>query len=160
MAKTALALGKKHRLSEDKLRTAALLHDCAKYYSRTQFFRAAKKLGLKFDPVKRLEPKLFHAEVSAALAKNEFGVRNTAVLKAIKRHTTGAPGMSKLEKVIYLADHIEEGRDFDGVKKLRALAFRDLDKAIAASASKTLDFLIKSNLPIHPETVATRNYYL
>lgn len=158
--KTALALARRYRVSKQKTSLAALLHDCARKYDRPALLRQAKKFGLKIDPVSRFEPKLFHAELSALLAKQDFGIRSAEILNAIRKHTLGAPGMRKLEKIIFLADHIEEGRDFAGVKKLRQLAGRDLDQAIVASTSLTLKHLLAKGLPVHPGSIRTRNHYL
>lgn len=122
--------------------------------------KEARRLKLKIDPISRFEPKLLHAGLSARLAKKHFGIRSKEILNAISKHTIGAPGMSKLEKIIYLADHIEEGRNFLEVSKTRRLAFKDLDQAIVETSSQMLSFLLKKGLPIHPGTVETRNYYL
>ena len=157
--KTALALGKKWGVSREKIIPAALLHDCARRYDRRRLLKEAGKIGLEIDPIRRFEPKLFHAEISAYLAEKEFGIRSKAVLQAIRRHTVGAAGMSKLDKVIYLADHIEEGRDFAGVKKIRALAFKDLDRAVLLSTGNMIRYLVDFGLPIYPGTVETRNYF-
>lgn len=156
----ALALGKRWKVDSEKLSQAALLHDCGRRFDRQELLREAKRIGLKIDPIRKTEPKLFHAEISAHLAKSEFGVRSAGVLRAICRHTIGAPAMSRLEKIIFLADHIEEGRIFSGVKKMRKLAFADLDRAILESTDRMLGFLIKSKLPIFPGTVITRNAFL
>lgn len=156
----ALQLGKKWQVSEKLVRPAALLHDCARRFSRKELLSQAVKIGLKIDPIRKFEPKLFHAEISAYLAQKEFGVKSRAILNAISRHTIGSAGMSQLEKIIYLADHIEEGRDFKGVNKMRDLAFKDLDQAIIVSASNMIGFLLENDLPIHPGTIETRNYYL
>lgn len=158
--KIALALGKRYRVSSKKISPAALLHDCARRYDRKELLRKARKMGLKIDPVRKLEPKLFHGEIGARLARDEFGVRSSDILRAIRHHTTGAPGMSKLEKIVYLADHIEEGRDFPEVTRLRNLAFKNMDRAIFESASSMLRFLLEKKLPIYPETVLTRNSFL
>jgi predicted HD superfamily hydrolase involved in NAD metabolism len=158
--KIALALAKKYRIAKNKASLAALLHDCARRYSRPELLRQARQLGLTIDPIRQLEPKLFHGEIGARIARREFGVRSAEILKAITNHTTGRPGMSKLEKVIYLADHIEEGRDFAGVEKLRRLAFKDMDRAILASTSAMIGFLLERGLPVYQPSVETRNYYL
>lgn len=158
--KIALALAKKYGVSGRKASLAALLHDYARKYGRKGLLRQARKHGLRIDPVREFEPKLFHAELSALLAKKDLGIRAPEILSAIRNHTIGAPGMKKLDKIIYLADHIEEGRNFRGVKKVRSLAKRDLDRAIAESASNMLQFLLKKGLPIDPGTIRTRNYYL
>jgi predicted HD superfamily hydrolase involved in NAD metabolism len=158
--KTALALARRFGVDQKKAGLAALLHDYARQFDRPGLLREAKKFKLRVDPVSRSEPKLLHAELSALMAKKDFGVKSKAVLEAIKKHTIGSPEMTDLEKIIYLADHIEEGRNFGGVGKVRRLAFKNMDQAIAVSTSNMLGFLLKKGLPVHPGTVSTRNYYL
>ena len=158
--KIALKLAKKYRVNAHDASVAALLHDCARRYGRPELLRQAGRLKLEIDPIRKLEPKLFHGEIGAAIARREFGVNSAEVLRAIRNHTTGAPGMSKLSQVIYLADHIEESRDFAGVDKLRKLAFQNMDRAVLESASAMIGFLLKKGLPVYPPSVETRNYYL
>ena len=158
--KIALALAKKWKADQKQAGLAALLHDCARRFDRSGLLRQAKALGIKIDPVQQFEPKLLHAELSSLIAQAEFGVKSPAVLAAISRHTTGAPNMSRLDKIIYLADHIEEDRDFRGVFELRRLAFRDLDRAVIASAQNMIQYLLERGLPVDPATILTRNYLL
>lgn len=158
--KTAALLAQKHNASVKLASLAALLHDCARKHSRQGLLSQARKLKLKIDPVQKFEPKLLHAELSAHLAKQDFGIKAKAILSAIRKHTLGTQRMTKLEKIVYLADHIEEGRDFSGVKKIRALAIKDLDKAVLESASNMIKYLLENDLPVHPGTIQTRNYYL
>jgi len=158
--KTALALGKKYGVSPSAISLAALLHDCARRYDRAGLLKMARRYRFHIDPIKKSEPKLFHGELGALIAKEEFGVKSPAVLRAISSHTTGAPSMSKLEKIIFLADHLEEKRHFPGIERLRKLAARDLDQAVEASSAATLKYLLEKKLPIHPDTLITRNSYL
>lgn len=158
--KTALQLGKTWGAPGEKVSLAALLHDCSRHYDKREMRREAEKLGLKMDSVRKFEPKLFHAELSACVAEKEFGIKSPDVLRAISLHTTGAENMSLLDKIIYLADHIEEGRDFQGISKLRKLAFKNLDQAVMESINCMLKYLLENNLPIYSETVKTRNYLL
>lgn len=158
--KIALVLARKYRVSTKKASLAALLHDYARQYDRPGLLRQAAKFKLCLDPVSRSEPKLLHAELSALLAKRDFGISDKDILGAISKHTIGAPRMTRLEKIIYLADHIEEGRNFSGVAKVRRLAQRDLDKAVLESTANMLKMLLAKGLPIHPGTIETRNYYL
>jgi len=158
--KIALALAKRWKLGKELVSMAALLHDCSRRYQRKELLRQAVKLRLEIDPIRKFEPKLFHAEISAVIARKEFGIKSQSVLNAITSHTVGRPGMSKLEKIIYLADHIEEGRGFKGVKKMRKLAFKDLGAAIVASSTNMIEYLLKASLPVFAGTVQTRNYYV
>lgn len=158
--RSAVALARKHGVSVKKASLAALLHDCARKFKREQLIREAVKAGIKVDALSRFEPKLLHAELGARMAGKEFGIKDKEVLSAIRKHTVGSPAMTRLEKILYLADHIEEGRDFRGVKKIRRTAFQDMDRAVAESATKMLKYLLDQGLPAHPGTVYTRNYYL
>ena len=59
--------------------------------------------------------------------------------------------MSLLDKIIYVADYIEPGRDFPGVKEARELALVDLDEAVAYETKHTLAHLIETEKPIYPK---------
>ena len=67
--------------------------------------------------------------------------------------------MSTLEKIIYLADYIEPTRDFDGVEKLRELAYEDLDKAMALGLEMSLEELRRHNVEPHKDTVEAWLWY-
>ena len=60
--------------------------------------------------------------------------------------------MTKLEKILYLADYIEPNRRFDGVEKLRRLAELDLDQAVAMGLSMTIEEMRQEGREIHPDT--------
>ena len=76
-----------------------------------------------------------------------------------------------LEKVIYLADYIEPGRDFsktepdssaeNSLSNIRRLAFTDIDRAVALTAMATLKYIRegKPGQPISELTVKTFEYY-
>ena len=143
VAKTAVQLAKIHYSDPKKAETAGLLHDCAK--------------GSKG---KRLESKLLHGFASACIAKKEFGIKDKDILNAIAHHTCGRTNMSKLEKIIYISDHIEPGRKYRNVSKMRAAAKKDLDRAIVLVSSEMIKYLLSKDAPIFEQTLVTRNYYL
>jgi len=153
-------LSRRYKVAEDKARLAALLHDCSRYLDREGMLKMARELGLKIDPIEELEPKLLHARLAADIAQQKFGVTDAEVLLAIKSHTVGRPQMSELEKVVYLADHIECGRDYPGVDQVRKLALTDMDQAILASTGNMIKHLLDLNLPIFEGTIETRNWFL
>ncbi len=158
--KVAQNLAKHYGANIHQAATAGLLHDCARFWSPGQLLDQARKRGIPISAIEEFEPKILHAGLSAQLAAQKFGVKNKAVLKAIAYHTFGKPKISKLEKIIYIADHIENKRRFKGVGKIRRLAFRDLDQSVLEIANSMLKFLVKNKLPILLKSVLTRNYYL
>ena len=65
------------------------------------------------------------------------------------------------EKIIFMADMIEEGRNFPGVDYLRELSFnKQLDKALITSFNNTIKFVIDNDQLIHPRSVKARNYLM
>ena len=54
--------------------------------------------------------------MGAYFAEHKYGITDPEILEAIRLHSTGAPDMTELDMVVYLADLIEPGRDFDGVE--------------------------------------------
>lgn len=156
---TAIELAKVHGVDPQKASLAGLLHDCARRFSREGLLAEAGKRGLPIDEYSRLEPKLLHAKLSALLAAELFGVDDPAVLSAIEKHTLGAPQMSKLDEIIYLADHCEEGRDHPRAAKNLELAKNNLAKAVAAVAADTLSYLEGKGLKVHPGTRALVERY-
>ena len=127
-----------HYPHPEKARLAALLHDCAK--------SEADALG--------------HAPLGAVIAREEYGIRDAEILGAIRWHTTGRAEMSVLEKIIFIADYIEPGRDrAPHLDMLRKLAFSDPDKTIYCILEDTLSYLRNSGACIDAASVETYNYY-
>ena len=86
-------------------------------------------------------------------------VTDEEVLSAVKWHTTGRAGMTMLEKIVYLADYIEPSRDFDGVEKLRRLAFENIDKAVLYGLQTSIEHIIENKSLIDTDSVGAYNYY-
>src|SRR5690606_33311273 len=105
----------------------------------------------------KYDSELWHAPVGAYLVKKEIGITDEDILDAIRHHTTGRPGMTTLEKVVFLADYIEPNRSFPGVEEVREKAKKSLDEALVLSLQNTIRFLLSKNQLIYPQTVATYN---
>ncbi|WP_373867079.1 bis(5'-nucleosyl)-tetraphosphatase (symmetrical) YqeK [Thermobrachium celere] len=101
-------------------------------------------------------PQILHAYVGAHIAREYFSIDDD-IFNAIYYHTVGRKDMSILEKIIFIADVIEEGRNFSGVEELRKLAFQDIDLAIIKSCELTIQYVISRGLLLHNNTVELRN---
>lgn len=153
---TSVDLAKRYGVDPERAELAALLHDVAKYWAIDRQAALIREHGLS-DDVLAYEKELWHAPVGAWVARHEFGVEDEGVLDAIRYHTSGRRGMSLLEKVVWLADYIEPGRDFPGVDDIRKLAQSDMDRAILAGLDGTIGFLIAKGKRIYPVTMDARN---
>ena len=124
----AARLANRWGADEERMRRAAILHDCTKYLSLEEHLAVCDRYGVALDPLERATDKLLHAKSGAAIAKYVFGQED--VYDAILYHTTARAGMSLEEKILYVADYMEPNRDFPEVGELRRLAYTDLDKAV------------------------------
>lgn len=145
-----------HGLDADRAEMAGLLHDCAKCMPLKEMQRIAREQGLTEDESLLESGALLHAVVGASRACTDYGMEDPAVLDAIRRHTTGAPGMTPLDMVVWLADAIEPTRaPYPGLEEARALAPTSLEKAILGSMERTLAYVRKSGRSVHPATMQT-----
>lgn len=157
---TACSLAMAHEADFEQAMLAGLLHDCAKCLPNDEKLKLCEKNNILVNDVELQNPGLLHAKVGALLAKQEYGVKDPAVLHAIKVHTTGEPEMNMLDKIIYIADYIEPGRcEAPRLEYIRALAFRDLDECMAEILSDTLKYLGTRKGLIDPMTQLTFDYY-
>ena len=139
------------------VQTAALFHDIAKQLRGKEMLAYAKKNGISVCKILQTEPNLLHGQVAAHRMRNEFGIQDIDVLNAVRYHTTGREGMSVLEKIIFLADAMEEFRDYTGVEQIREMAQSSLDRAVLLSLSQTINYLVENKRPILSESIAAYN---
>lgn len=149
----AVKLAERWGANKESARRAAILHDCTKYYTVDEHMALCRQYDIPLDPIEKGSEKLFHAKTGAALACHVFG-EPKEVQAAIYYHTTGKGNMTTLEKILYLADYMEPHRDFPGVEKLRALAYVDLDAAVALGCEMSIDEMQEKGRPVHPNTQA------
>lgn len=158
VADEAKKLAAKYGVDENRAYIAGLVHDCAKEVPPQDMEGILKKkYGVSVDSMSKLTPKILHGVLGACEAQSKFGIYDPEILDAVKYHTTGKGNMSMLAKIIYIADYIEPNRDFDGVRELRSLAYRDIDEAIIKGIDDTIKDLIKRGLLLHPDTIHARN---
>jgi len=158
----ARRLARLYGADEERAALAALGHDLARTMSGSQLLRAAAEHGLEPNEIERFEPALLHGPVGARLLAALHGVEDAEVLAAAHYHTTARAGMSLLEKVVFVADKIEEGkvREQPELTAVRRVAERDLDEAILSYLDVHVARAAERGWPLHPDTVAARNELL
>ncbi|RXZ77208.1 HD domain-containing protein [Paenibacillaceae bacterium] len=153
---TAMLLAERFGANAEHAELAAILHDVAKYWPVDQMAAAIREEA-KYSDILDYDKELWHAHAGAYVAERDYGVANTDVLNAIRYHTSGRVGMSLLEKVVWLADLIEPGREFPTVNKIREIAEHSLEQALVAGFDTTIVFLIEKRKRIYPLTIKARN---
>lgn len=153
---TALQLAKNNSVDEKKAELSAIFHDYAKFRPKEEMERIIIEQNMPRQLL-QYHHELWHAPVGAYLVKTEAGITDEDVLQAIRFHTTGNKNMTKLDKIIFLADYIEPGRRFPGVDEVREVAAKNLNEAVIMALKNTIKFLLDKNQMIYPDTLETYN---
>ena len=157
---TAACLAMRYGCDIRKAALAGLLHDCAKGLNEDQLIETVLDNNIDISPVERDNPELLHSKAGSVIAREKYKIMDEDILSAIFWHTTGKPGMSLLEKIIFLADYIEPNRsNIPWIDEIRQLAFKDIDSAVAASCRNSIDYLKRSSKTIDKITIDTYEYY-
>jgi predicted HD superfamily hydrolase involved in NAD metabolism len=158
--KTACELAERFGVDPQKAALAALVHDCAKSKRNEELIHIIKEKNLSVSNLDLNNYKTLHAPVGAYLAKKEFGIEDTEILRAIKCHTIGRINMTDLEKIVFLADKIEPNtRDSEFRAKVLNILdkTKNLDEALLICYDATIRSLLDRKLIINSMTIDVWN---
>lgn len=148
----AVRMAQHYGVDTEKAALAAILHDSAKELPRTELLQIMQDNAIiKKGTQNRPEP-VWHGICAAILAKTQWNVQDEEILSAIACHTTGKENMSKLDKILFLADMTSAERDYPGVEELRSLEMQNLDKAMIQALKMTISFVEQKNAIADPES--------
>ena len=140
----ALAMAERFGADADKAEVAVICHDVYRGRDDETLNALIDEFGIE-DRYKN-NANLSHSKLAAAMMERDLGIEDKEILDAVSFHTTGRKGMTTLEKIVFLADAIEKGRDYPGVDDIRKQAETDLDAACLMSLEGTIGFLKEQGL--------------
>jgi predicted HD superfamily hydrolase involved in NAD metabolism len=153
----AIRLAEFYKVNIEKARIAGLLHDCARDAGKDEIYKVLEKYNVVLDDIQKKTPVLLHSILGSFYAKEYYGVEDKEILDAIYWHTTGRAGMTMLEKIIFVADYIESGRNFEGVEEARKQAYKDIERCIVICCDLTIRYILQKGKLLHPYIIETRN---
>ena len=156
--KMAVKLAKRWGADPEKAAMAAILHDSAKELPKSELLQIFADNAIIAENAPARPSPVWHGIAAAILAQTQWGVSDPEILSAIRCHTTGKPDMSKLDKIIYLADMTSAERDWPGVEELRALQMENLYRALCDALKRSIDFVEEKGGTLDPESVAAYEY--
>lgn len=149
---TALKKVKELGLDKEKVITACILHDMAKYID----YKTVKGFSIDED----VPPPVVHSFLGAYLSKHLLNVTDEEVLDAIRYHTSGKANMTTLGKLLFVADMIEPTRNYQGVESLREFYESDFEKCFIECLKEEMEHLINKKQYIYVETLNAYDYYI
>ncbi len=161
VAKAARWLAFKYGADEDKAVTAGILHDVTKEWTVHDHLTFLHTHNIGISSYEYVSNKLLHAITASCYSKLMLRIYDIDILNAIRFHTTARGNMSKLEKIVYLADGISEERKYSGVNELRHIADYNLDEAVFKELSGVISGeLVSKGRLVHPDTIDAYNEYI
>ena len=146
-------LAKIYNADIEKCKVAALLHDICKEMNMEYIKNICKNNFMNELSEEDLENnEILHGFAGAYYVKNELEINDKEILNAIKYHTIGAKNMTLVEKIVYIADAIEYGRNYPSVVEIREETFKNLDKGILIEIEHKEEYLESIGKKSHPNT--------
>ena len=147
-------------VSKEDVYTAAFYHDCTKNMEQIPLL---EEYGILQTQELLRSPAVMHAFTGAEKLKREG--KNESVVNAVRYHTTGRPNMTEIEKIIFIADYIEENREYESCKNARKeylqseKSVKSIDKLVCGILKNTIDHLKEKKVYIHPLTIDAAKWY-
>ena len=121
----AVKYAKKLGINSKKAWFAGVCHDITKEKTNEWHREFLETKG--YDS-KKIQDYQLHSLTAYFWLKDEYRCKDEQILNSIKIHTSLDFNLSTLDKIIYAADKLSEGRKFHGIQKLRELMFQDFNK--------------------------------
>ncbi len=124
VGKYAKKLAKKYNIDEETAYLTGITHDIAKEFSEEKTNYYKEKYNIKNDNYKTI-----HADIGSFYVKEKYNFTED-MAEAIRYHTRGGLNMSMLDKIILVSDKIGRKNLTEEGKKLKKLAFENIDLAL------------------------------
>jgi len=153
-AQLAATLASCQGVSPERAYLAGLLHDCARDLPQAKLKKIVNQYRGRHCPAAtRKNPRLWHNPAGVYLAQNTFGIQDPLILRAIALHSTGAPRMGILDKIIYVVDYCEPHRRHATAAAIRKIADKDLQAALRRVTQEKTAYLKNKHQHLHPYTL-------
>lgn len=162
VAKTARKLARAYGYDPHQARMAGLLHDWDKALKPNRLADRVHDFNLDVsDEVIQNMPWVLHGITAAAVLKQEAPQFGDDVFQAIGRHTVGAPDMTPLDMIVFIADKIEPTHDVAVYKQLyKQMGEISLQDLFFAVMKEGMAYLIRAEKPMNPDSVSVWNWYI
>lgn len=160
VAQLAVELACRHGADMHRAYIAGLLHDVVKDLPPEELLQMMTQSAIILDRFIKKAPPVWHAIAGGVYLERVLGIHDEEIIHAVRYHTTARAQMSRLEKIIYLADAASADRRYPGVEALRAQSFADLDGAMLASVSFLLRDMVSKQKYMLQDTVEAYNWLL
>ena len=144
----------------EKAYFAGLMHDVCKELPAEEQEELVRASSFAVSKEELVTKPVWHGIAGAYFLQGRMGVTDPDVLNAVRYHTVGRAGMTRLEEIVYLADLISEDRTYDGVEQMRQLCLTSINAAMLEGLRFSIETTLKKGGYLPPVTVEAYNQYI
>ena len=144
----------------EKAYFAGLMHDVCKELPAEEQEELIRASSFAVSKEELVTKPVWHGIAGAYFLQVRMGVTDPDVLNAVRYHTVGRAGMTRLEEIVYLADLISEDRTYDGVEQMRQLCLTSINAAMLEGIRFSIETTLKKGGYLPPVTVEAYNQYI
>lgn len=160
VAQEARVLAQIYGEDEEKAYCAGLLHDICKELSYEEQEEMVLACGFAVSPEELATKQVWHGIAGAFYMRVTLGIKDPDILNAVRFHTVGRAGMSRLEELIYLADLVSADRTYEDVEEMRRLAHTDCNAAMLYALRFSIDTTLRKGGYLPHYTSDAYNQYV
>ncbi len=155
----ARELAERHGVNPDSCELGAACHDLARHMTPKALLREAERLDIPIGPIEQRVPIMLHGPVAARWLERDGEISSSRVIEAVRCHTTGKAKMSKVSKVVFLADKLEPYKVMrrPDLAEVLQLAYVDIDMALLEFLNRHIIRRVERGDLVHPATLKLRN---
>lgn len=134
--------------------SASILHD----YGKKLAINAQRAIVLKNKDKIKIKSEdleidaLLHGFSGSFLIEEELGIEDRKIIEAVKYHTTGKLGMDLVDKIVYISDKIEYGRQYEDIDYLREISLKNIDLCLLEVYKNNIIYIIRRNKSFYSQT--------
>lgn len=143
MATGRLAAEYAKLLGEDPKKSwlAGVFHDITKNWTNQKHREFLKELKVDDSQIQDYQ---LHSLTGSLWLERIYKVNDAQVVEAVKKHTTLALELSRLDKIIYAADKLSEGRNWPGIQSLRKEVKNNFETGFKNLIIKTRETILEN----------------
>lgn len=160
VAEQAVFLAKRYGEDEHKAYVAAILHDICKNMPQNEQLQWMEKSAIILDDNLLTQPPVWHGFAGAEYIRQVLEIEDEEIINAVRYHTIGRAGMSKLEQIVYLADLTSKERDYPDAERMRQVVLHSLHEGMREALIFAVRNQAEKRLPLCIDTCQAYNEYL
>lgn len=134
----AIKLAKNNNFNVEKAAFAAFVHDIGKNLANNNKAKARQEINKFYNTKKKIDDYQLHQELGYIILK-KFGIEEE-IAHAVKVHTSLDFELSTLDKIVYLADKLCQGRKYPKIQEHRKKALSNIDLGLKLVIEKNIEF--------------------